>query len=68
MKLKGREWRREENETKKKGLEKREGNGEGVRMKLKGREWRRVRMKLKGREWRRDENETKGKGMEKGLE
>ena len=39
MKLKGREWRREENETKKKGMEKREGNGEGVRMKLKGREW-----------------------------
>ena len=56
MKLKGREWRREENETKKKGMEKREGNGEGVRM------------KLKGREWRRGYNETKGKGMEKRLE
>ena len=57
MKLKGREWRRGENETK---------GGEGVRMKLKGREWRRVRMKLKGKEWRRGFNETKGKRMENG--
>ena len=62
MKLKGKEWRRGENETKGKGMEKgwewnyRERNGEGVRM------------KLKGKEWRRGENKSEGKEIEKGWE